>query len=128
MKDTEKDFFKLFSAHGNFYGTLRKSVTEAMAYSDPRVLILIPEAGLCYDYELRLSCWKKWESLYVERGYRTIPIETFIKHAYDAQPIAGLGIKRQEGENLIFFAPLASDRIRQYNTLIQKEIRKQINL
>ncbi|OGN00373.1 MAG: hypothetical protein A2651_01620 [Candidatus Yanofskybacteria bacterium RIFCSPHIGHO2_01_FULL_42_12] len=90
--------------------------------------ILIPEAGLCYDYELRLSCWKKWESLYVERGYRTIPIETFIKHAYDAQPIAGLGIKRQEGENLIFFAPLASDRIRQYNTLIQKEIRKQINL
>jgi len=58
MKDTEKDFFKLFSAHGNFYGTLRKSVTEAMAYSDPRVLILIPEAvKVIRDY------YSKWPAL-----------------------------------------------------------------
>ncbi|OGF82634.1 hypothetical protein A2924_00150 [Candidatus Giovannonibacteria bacterium RIFCSPLOWO2_01_FULL_44_16] len=58
MQDMEKDFFKLFSAHGNLYGTLKKSVTEAMAYSDPRVLILVPEAvKVIRDY------YSKWPVL-----------------------------------------------------------------
>jgi len=58
MKEMESEFFKLFSAHGNLYGTLRKSVTEAMAYGDLRILIIVPEAvKVICDY------YSKWPIL-----------------------------------------------------------------
>ncbi|MDO8676062.1 MAG: AAA family ATPase [Candidatus Azambacteria bacterium] len=44
MQILEKDFFKIFNAHGNSYGTLKKSVVEAFLDSEPRILILVPEA------------------------------------------------------------------------------------
>ena len=58
MKEMESEFFKLFSVHGNFYGTLRKSVTEAMVYCDPRVLILVTEA-----VKVIMEYYSKWPIL-----------------------------------------------------------------
>lgn len=59
MRRMEKGFFKLFEAHGNFYGTLRQSVVEAMAQKEMRVMILIPEAvKTIRDY------FAKWDVLH----------------------------------------------------------------
>ena len=51
-------FFKIFTAHGNSYGTIKKSVTKALAYLDPRILILVPEA-----VEIIREYYSKWEKL-----------------------------------------------------------------
>jgi hypothetical protein len=48
--------------------------------------------------------WKKWEAEYARRGYRTLPLQAFIRYGHYGEKLTGLGVKRAPGEEAILWA------------------------
>lgn len=62
--------------------------------------------GECVGFERMLARWEKWETEYARRGYRTLPLDTFIDCGGYGVPLRGIGVKREEGEAPVFHAKI----------------------
>lgn len=77
--------------------------------------------GECIDFEKYLTTWGKWEAEYAKRGYRTLPIDDFVKYGGYGKPLKDLGTKRGKNEKAIYHAKL-------YRELYLGKIQPAVNL
>jgi hypothetical protein len=62
--------------------------------------------GECDGFEELLNAWEDAERAYVEAGFRSLPIDTFISAVVETdKPLEGLFQRRDEGEEGVFHAP-----------------------
>jgi hypothetical protein len=66
--------------------------------------------GECVGFESMLNRWADWEQEYVDRGYRTVPLDNFVELGGYGKSIDHLlGHKLKENEEPIFHAQIYRD-------------------
>jgi len=56
------------------------------------------------DLDEVLRSYEEVEQLYADRGFRTLPIDDFVRHASWGEPLRGVGLKRPKGEGAVLHA------------------------
>lgn len=62
--------------------------------------------GECVGFRSLFKRWQRWEALYAQRGYRTLPIDCFCAWGGYGVPLVNFGVRRMEGEQKVLHASL----------------------
>lgn len=89
---SDKQVTKKYIKAGNSFG-------DALSYSF---------IGNIVGFDEMLERWAIWESIYANRGFRTIPIEDFIMCGGYGDPHKSLMVKRLKDEPIILHASYTS--------------------
>jgi hypothetical protein len=91
----------------NDQGVEKKYVSAGAQFGDAVSYLYM---GECVGFESMLNRWADWEQEYVDRGYRTVPVDNFVElGGYGKSIDHFLGQKLEENEEPIFHAQIYRD-------------------